>query len=341
MHDVVRKPQPKSVKLLWLCATASVVFLFADFPMSTVIAVVLAIAPLLHLMSLMQYANEEVSLKLALDGIDVIRDGARLVGTEAIVVTKARLGYSHGIRTYRALLRTKTRDWFVVDLCRTEPHGRAAVTSISIISQNEALETLEDDPERYIFWSAQIDSESRADVGSTSIASTPFTLVTIQAQGAEHTEPESLIRSLESALARLRAGEIEGEESDDDFGYRFQVSTNQAGTIFPAPASMIRPTFTHGEQMDARGNVATTHRLEQNAWSDELQCFWRAWRVVSNGTLALELAEGDCCDMNAAIRIATQLMPCVSRISTYSGDVIDTEYRKSNGQWEVAAPPVG
>ncbi|ORE47828.1 hypothetical protein BKN49_05435 [Pseudomonas aeruginosa] len=62
-------------------------------------------------------------------------------------------------------------------------------------------------------------------------------MVTIQAQGTEHTEPESLIRSLESALARLRAGEIAGEESDDDFGYRFQVSTNLDGSIFTAPAS--------------------------------------------------------------------------------------------------------
>lgn len=237
MHDVVRKPQTKSGKLLCLCAAAAVVFLIADFPMSTVIAVALAIAPALHLMSLMQYANEEISLKLALGGIDVIRDGARLVGSEAIVVTKARLGVNDGIRTYRALLRTKNRDWFAVDLCRMEPHGRAAVTSISIISQKEALEALEDDPERHIFWNAQIDSETRADSDSASIASTPFTLVTIQAQGTEHTTPESLLRSLESALARLRAGEIAGEESDDDFGYRFQVSSNKDGSIFPAPAS--------------------------------------------------------------------------------------------------------
>lgn len=237
MHDVVRKPHPRSMKLLLLCTAASIVFLIADFPMSTFIAVALAIAPVLYLMSLMQYATEEVTLKHALDGIDVIRDGARLVGSEAIVVTKARLGTNDGIRTYRALLRTKTRDWFAVDLCRMIPQGRAVATSISIISQKEALEAMEDDPERHVFWSAQIDSESRVDSESASMASTPFTLVTIQAQGTEHTEPESLIRSLESALARLRAGEIAGEESDDDFGYRFQVSTNLDGSIFTAPAS--------------------------------------------------------------------------------------------------------
>lgn len=239
MHDVLRKPQPKSKKLLLLCAAASVVFLFADFPMSTFIAVALAIPLVLELMSLMQYATEEITLKHALDGIDVIRDGARLVGSDAIVVTKARLGTNDGIRTYRALLRTKNRDWFAVDLCRMVPQGRAVATSICIISQKEAMEALEDDPERHIFWSDQIANEDRADADgeSASTAAKPLTLVTIQAQGTEHTSPESLLRSLESAMARLRAGEIAGEESDDDFGYRFQVSSNQADSIFPVPAS--------------------------------------------------------------------------------------------------------
>lgn len=237
MHDVVRKPQTKSGKLLCLSAAAAVGLLFADFPMSTLIAAVLAIGPALYLISLMQYATEEITLKHALERIDVIRDGARLIGSEAIVVTKARLGTNEGIRTYRALLRTKNRDWFAVDLCRMVPQGRAVATSIYIISQNEALESLEDDPERHIFWSAQIDSETRADGDSASIDPKSLTLVTIQAQGTEHTPRESLLRSLESALARLRAGEIAGEESDDDFGYRFLVSSQQDGSIFPAPAS--------------------------------------------------------------------------------------------------------
>ena len=236
MQDIVRMPNTKYGKLMVLSAAASVGLCFVDFPLSGLISGVLAVGPLYCLASKLQHAKEQVTLNHALERIDVIRDGVRLTGNDAIVATISRQGEVDGVLFYRALLRTVSRDWFLIELNRT-PSSRAQVNSVSIISEKEALEAMEDDPERHIFWSDQIAREARDDEARTCVDAKPLKLITIQAQGTEYTPHDSLIRALESALAQLRAGRLVGEESDDDYGYRFEVSTHQDGSIFPAPAS--------------------------------------------------------------------------------------------------------
>jgi hypothetical protein len=60
----------------------------------------------------------------------------------------------------------------------------------------------------------------------------PLQMLSIQAQGTRHTSREEMIAQLETALARLKAGDVEGEESDDDFGYRFVEAKSLNYSIF-------------------------------------------------------------------------------------------------------------
>lgn len=60
----------------------------------------------------------------------------------------------------------------------------------------------------------------------------PLALFTIQAQGTSYSRRDDMIAALEKALARLKAGESSGEESDDDFGYRFVESKAMNASIF-------------------------------------------------------------------------------------------------------------
>lgn len=64
-----------------------------------------------------------------------------------------------------------------------------------------------------------------------------------------------------------------------------------------------------------------------------LGCEYEGWRVLGADKIGLYMPEGDCCDMTGAIRIATILMPGVSQIDTFSGDVPDTRYRLEHGRW--------
>lgn len=65
----------------------------------------------------------------------------------------------------------------------------------------------------------------------------PLQQITIQLQGTRHSEREAMIGQLETVLARLRSGELTGEEHDDDFGYRFQVMPASDGpSFFEEPA---------------------------------------------------------------------------------------------------------
>lgn len=73
-------------------------------------------------------------------------------------------------------------------------------------------------------------------------------------------------------------------------------------------------------------------------WSDDLQCEWWCIRVLADGQIALAIAEGHCCDMHGAIRVATAVMPEVWRIKTVAGTVEDTEYWKVDGEWRAAYP---
>lgn len=73
--------------------------------------------------------------------------------------------------------------------------------------------------------------------------------------------------------------------------------------------------------------------MAKTAQSETLMCHWFKWEVVDSNSLALHLAEGDCCDMDGAIRTAMVLMPSVEWIQTYSGERLDTVYFISGGRW--------
>jgi len=65
----------------------------------------------------------------------------------------------------------------------------------------------------------------------------PLQQITIQLQGTRHSNREDVIGQLETVLAKLKKGELEGVLHDDDFGYRFQVQSAVPGpSFFDAPA---------------------------------------------------------------------------------------------------------
>lgn len=65
----------------------------------------------------------------------------------------------------------------------------------------------------------------------------PLKLMSIQAQGTRHCSRAEVIAHLETALDRLKKGEIQGEMSDDDDGYRFIEVQEMDRSIFNAPSS--------------------------------------------------------------------------------------------------------
>jgi len=68
-------------------------------------------------------------------------------------------------------------------------------------------------------------------------------------------------------------------------------------------------------------------------YNRRLKCDFIAWRVLADGEIALDLPDGNCCDMTAAIEIAEKIMPAVRRIVTFVGGQPDTEYRLWKGDW--------
>jgi hypothetical protein len=60
----------------------------------------------------------------------------------------------------------------------------------------------------------------------------PLKQISVQVQGTRHSDRAALIALLETAVARLRAGDQHGLEHDDDFGYRFEVVDRAAGPSF-------------------------------------------------------------------------------------------------------------
>jgi hypothetical protein len=65
----------------------------------------------------------------------------------------------------------------------------------------------------------------------------PLQQVTIQLQGTRHSSRREIIDQLEMVLARLRAGDKNGQEHDDDFGYSFTFNTaSQGPSFFDGPA---------------------------------------------------------------------------------------------------------
>lgn len=66
----------------------------------------------------------------------------------------------------------------------------------------------------------------------------PLQQITIRLQGTRHSDRATIVGQLEEVVARLKAGDLAGESSDDDFGYSFEVKPESAGpSFFDEPAS--------------------------------------------------------------------------------------------------------
>lgn len=53
----------------------------------------------------------------------------------------------------------------------------------------------------------------------------PLQLITIQLQGTRHSDQDDMLSYLKEIVARIENGDRQGEMSDDDFGYRFELSS--------------------------------------------------------------------------------------------------------------------
>ena len=66
----------------------------------------------------------------------------------------------------------------------------------------------------------------------------PLQQITIKLQGTRHSDLDAIVGQLERIAVRLRSGQVVGEESDDDFGYLFEVDSACAGpSFFDEPAT--------------------------------------------------------------------------------------------------------
>lgn len=81
---------------------------------------------------------------------------------------------------------------------------------------------------------------------------------------------------------------------------------------------------------------AAIHQAKEErgaTYSSKLQCVFNGWRVLSDGEIALDMPEHNCCDMRGAIDIASVIMPSVWKISTFCGGLPDVMYILIDGKW--------
>lgn len=52
----------------------------------------------------------------------------------------------------------------------------------------------------------------------------PLKRITIEVQGTRHSDPENMLLQVEEVVGKIRAGDLQGEAADDDFGYKFSVA---------------------------------------------------------------------------------------------------------------------
>lgn len=65
----------------------------------------------------------------------------------------------------------------------------------------------------------------------------PLQQITIKLQGTRHSSRDAVIDQLETVVARLKRGEVDGTSHDDDFGYQFEVQSASPGpSFFDSPA---------------------------------------------------------------------------------------------------------
>lgn len=96
--------------------------------------------------------------------------------------------------------------------------------------------------------------------------------------------------------------------------------------------------ITDGEIHEASMVVTRRGRLIKNrhgktAPDNDLCCDLVAMRVTDDW-VKLFFPDGECCDMKAAINLATHASPSVKYIQTWSGEKQDTRYQKNGNEWE-------
>jgi len=65
----------------------------------------------------------------------------------------------------------------------------------------------------------------------------PLQQIVVRLQGTRHSRREDIINQLETVLSRLRAGDTNGTDHDDDFGYAFEsVEASPGPSFFNDPA---------------------------------------------------------------------------------------------------------
>lgn len=67
----------------------------------------------------------------------------------------------------------------------------------------------------------------------------PLKQIIIKIQGTRHSEPEIMLQQVEEVVDRIKRGDVQGESSDDDFGYEFSVDlrSNKPSIFGNAPAT--------------------------------------------------------------------------------------------------------
>lgn len=67
----------------------------------------------------------------------------------------------------------------------------------------------------------------------------PLKQIIIKIQGTRHSEPEIMLQQVEEIVGRIKRGDVQGESSDDDFGYEFSVDvrSNKPSIFGNAPAT--------------------------------------------------------------------------------------------------------
>jgi hypothetical protein len=76
-------------------------------------------------------------------------------------------------------------------------------------------------------------------------------------------------------------------------------------------------------------------------WDERLMCHVVALDYVfSSHTGQLFMSDGGCCDMTGCVALFAGIDPQVTAIDTYSGDEIDTMYRKDGNAWTAFLPNI-
>ena len=102
--------------------------------------------------------------------------------------------------------------------------------------------------------------------------------------------------------------------------------------------ALIPDDFTTREAIDEAVLVVTRqgslikNKHGKTARDNRLQCNL-VKMTITEDQANLHFPEGECCDMQGAINLATSARPSVTLIQTWSGDEKDTNYLRTGDHW--------